>query len=160
MAEKKDNSKTLIIVALVVALGIGGYFYWRSRQKPETDVLKDVFDNLTFETGKAIIKDNSLPYLDELADVLKKQPKWHLKIIGHTDSQGSEQLNLTLSKKRSEAVKDYLTKSGVVNQITTDGFGETRPIAENTTPEGREKNRRVEFTITKPDNTISTTITK
>lgn len=158
MANKKDNSKTLIAVALVVALGVGAYFYWRSKQtKPETDVLKDVFDNLTFETGKAIIKDNSLPYLDELVGVLKKQPMWQLKIVGHTDNQGSEQINLTLSKKRSQAVKDYLVKSGVVNEITTDGFGESKPIAENTTPEGREKNRRVEFYIMKPDKTISTT---
>lgn len=157
MAEKKDNSKTLIVIALVVALGIGGYFYWKSKQKPSNEILKDVFDNLTFETGKAIIKDTSFPYLDELVVVLKKQPNWQLDVVGHTDNQGSEQFNLSLSKKRSQAVKDYLIKSGVVNPITTDGFGESKPVADNTTPEGREKNRRVEFYIKKPDNTTITT---
>lgn len=158
MAQKKDNSNTLIIVALVIALGVGGYFYWRSKQvKPEKEVLKDIFENLQFETGKAIIKDSSLPYLDDLANVLKKAPDWQLKIVGHTDNQGSEQLNLALSKKRSEAVKDYLSKSGVKNQIFTDGLGEAKPIADNNTPEGREQNRRVEFMIKKPDNSITTT---
>lgn len=156
--KKKDNSNTLIIVALVIALGVGGYFYWRSKQvKPEKEILKDIFENLTFETGKAIIKDSSFPYLDELVVVLKKAPDWQLKIVGHTDSQGSEQINLSLSKKRAEAVKEYLIKSGVVNQVFTDGFGESKPIADNNTPEGREKNRRVEFYIKKPDNTTLTT---
>ena len=52
MAQKKDNSNTLIIVALVVALGIGGYFYWRSKQvKPQKEILKDIFENLTFENS-------------------------------------------------------------------------------------------------------------
>jgi outer membrane protein OmpA-like peptidoglycan-associated protein len=158
MAQKKDNSNTLIIVALVVALGIGGYFYWRSKQvKPQKEILKDIFENLTFETGKAIIKNSSLPYLDELVVVLKKAPDWQLKIVGHTDNQGSDQINLSLSKKRAEAVKEYLIKSGVVNQIVSDGLGESKPLADNNTPEGREKNRRVEFYIKKPDNTILTT---
>lgn len=160
MAQKKDNSKTLIIVAVVLALGIGGYFYWRSRQKPEKEILKDVFDNLTFETGKAIIKDSSFPYLDELVSVLKKAPTWQLQIQGHTDNQGSEKINLALSQKRADAVKTYLVKSGVVNPIITEGFGESKPIADNTTPEGREKNRRVEFRVLKGDQVISTTETK
>ena len=104
---------------------------------------------MTFETGKSVIQNSSFPYLDELVGVLKKVPLWQLKVVGHTDSQGSETINLILSKKRAEAVKNYLLKSGVTNGIITDGFGETKPIADNSTPEGREKNRRVEFSIIK-----------
>jgi outer membrane protein OmpA-like peptidoglycan-associated protein len=151
MAQKKDNNKQLLIVALFIGLAVGTYFYFRPKKKNEIEVLKDVFDNLTFETGKAIIKDNSFASLDDLVNVLKKAPNWKLKIVGHTDNQGSESTNLMLSKKRAEAVKNYLLKSGIVNEVVTDGFGESKPIASNTTPEGREKNRRVEFTIVKPD---------
>jgi hypothetical protein len=89
--KKKDNSNTLIIVALVIALGVGGYFYWRSKQvKPEKEILKDIFENLTFETGKAIIKDSSFPYLDELVGVLKKHQIGNLKL---SDTQIVKVLN-------------------------------------------------------------------
>jgi len=156
MAQKKDNTKTLIVVAFLIALGVGGYFWLRGRKK-ESEILKDVFDNLTFETGKSIIKDSSFPYLDDLVVVLKKAPNWELQIAGHTDNQGSDKFNLELSQKRSEAVKNYLIKSGVTNVITATGFGESKPIADNNTAEGREKNRRVEFVIKKPDNTTIVT---
>ncbi len=156
MAQKKDNTKTLIVVAFLIALGVGSYFWLRGRKK-ESDILKDVFDNLNFETGKSIIKDTSFPYLDDLVGVLKKAPNWQLEIIGHTDNQGSDKFNLELSKMRADAVKNYLGKSGITNVINATGFGESKPIADNNTPEGREKNRRVEFVIKKPDNT---TITK
>lgn len=154
MAQKKENNNQLLIIALFIGLAVGTYFYFRPKKKIESEILKDVFDNLTFETGKAIIKDNSFASLDELVKVLKKAPDWKLKIVGHTDNQGSESTNLMLSKKRAEAVKTYLLKSGIVNEVATDGFGESKPISLNTTPEGREQNRRVEFYIFKPDNTI------
>ena len=156
MAKKEDNTNTLIIIAFVLAVAVGGYFYLRSKKPKDEEILKDVFDNLTFETSKSIIKDSSFPYLDDLVIVLKKKPTWQLQIVGHTDEQGSEQINLTLSKKRAEAVKEYLIKSGVQNAIFTDGFGESKPIADNKTPEGREKNRRVEFSIIKYQNPYPT----
>lgn len=146
---KEKKSKAIVTIIILALAGIGAYLLLKPKKKKEEEVLKDVYDNLTFETGKSVIQNSSFPYLDELVGVLKKVPLWQLKIVGHTDSQGSETINLTLSKKRAEAVKNYLLKSGVTNGIITDGFGETKPIADNSTPEGREKNRRVEFSIIK-----------
>jgi OOP family OmpA-OmpF porin len=153
-------NKKKIIIGTIIA-GIVGYFIWRKlRVKPEQKTLRDVFDNLTFETGKSIIKSTSFPYLDELATVLIEDPTWNLKIVGHTDNVGSDQINLRLSKARAEAVKKYLVDKGIaITRIETAGFGETKPIASNTTPDGREKNRRVEFTIIKPNGT-DVTVTK
>jgi OOP family OmpA-OmpF porin len=153
-------NKKKIIIGTIIA-GIVGYFIWRKlRVKPEQKTLRDVFDNLTFETGKSIIKSTSFPYLDELASVLIEDPTWNLKVVGHTDNVGSDQINLRLSKARAEAVKKYLVDKGIaITRIETAGFGETKPIASNTTPDGREKNRRVEFTIIKPNGT-DITVTK
>jgi OOP family OmpA-OmpF porin len=153
-------NKKKIIIGTIIA-GIVGYFIWRKlRVKPEQKTLRDVFDNLTFETGKSIIKSTSFPYLDELATVLIEDPTWNLKVVGHTDNVGSDQINLRLSKARAEAVKKYLVDKGIaITRIETAGFGETKPIASNTTPDGREKNRRVEFTIIKPNGT-DVTVTK
>ena len=73
---------------------------------------------------------------------------WKLQIAGHTDNVGNDQVNLILSKKRAEAVRDYLVSKGVpADRIRTLFFGETQPIASNDTEEGRQKNRRVEMTI-------------
>lgn len=116
--------------------------------KEEEEILKKAFDNLEFETGKAIIRENSLASLDELASLLLKKPSWRLKISGHTDNQGKPQSNLILSKKRAEAVRDYIMSKGVsADRFKVEWFGQTRPIASNKTPEGRQKNRRVEMLI-------------
>ena len=97
--------------------------------------------------------------MDELSDVLKQEPLWTLKIIGHTDNVGADDFNSELSKRRADSVRKYLVSKGVAEiNITTEGKGETTPIASNDTEQGREKNRRVEFVITKPDNTTTTTI--
>jgi len=112
------------------------------------EVLKTAFDNLEFETNKDIIFESSKPSLNELAEVLKKKTTWKLEIAGHTDNVGDDNLNLVLSKKRAEAVKAYLISQGVEEgRLITKYFGETKPIATNDTPEGRQKNRRVEMKI-------------
>jgi OOP family OmpA-OmpF porin len=104
---------------------------------------------LQFETGKAIILDNSKPYLDELANVLK-ETNWTLNLIGHTDNVGSDADNLILSKKRAEAVKIYLISKSIADvRINAIGKGESEPLVSNETVQGREKNRRVEFIIVK-----------
>lgn len=162
MAQKKDNTNNyLLIGAVVLLIGIGVYAYFKSKpvKGNEDEVLKDTFDNLTFEFGKSIIKPTSYPSLDNLADVLIKKPNWKLLIVGHTDDKGSDAVNLKLSKARAKAVADYLISKGVKSEmISHDGKGEANPIADNTTEAGREQNRRVEFTITKPDNSVTTTI--
>jgi outer membrane protein OmpA-like peptidoglycan-associated protein len=95
-----------------------------------------------------VIFESSKPSLDELAEVLKKKTTWKLEITGHTDNIGDDNLNLALSKKRAEALKSYLMSQGVEElRLLTLYFGETKPIATNDTPEGRQKNRRVEMKI-------------
>lgn len=113
------------------------------------EVLRTAFDNLEFESGKDIILEVSKVALDELADVLIKKATWKLEISGHTDNLGGENFNLVLSKKRAEALKNYLIFKGVdTNRLITFYFGETQPLIDNTTEEGRKKNRRVEMKIT------------
>jgi outer membrane protein OmpA-like peptidoglycan-associated protein len=112
------------------------------------EVLNKAFDNLEFETAKDIIKDESKPSLDELADVLLKKQTWKLEIAGHTDNVGDDAKNMVLSKKRAESLKAYLVTKGVdAIRLSTLYFGETKPIGDNNTPEGRKKNRRVEMKI-------------
>ena len=112
------------------------------------EVLKTAFDNLEFETAKDVIKDESKPSLDELATVLMKKSTWKLEISGHTDNVGDDDKNMVLSKKRAESLKSYLVSKGVeATRLNTLFFGETKPIADNNTPEGRKKNRRVEMKI-------------
>jgi outer membrane protein OmpA-like peptidoglycan-associated protein len=129
--------------------------------KNNAKILKDAYDNLTFEVGKAIIKPISFPYLDELITVIQDPEAltWSLEIQGHTDNKGGDAYNQKLSEDRANAVKKYLVDKGVkAERIIAKGFGLTKPIATNDTAEGREKNRRVEFIIKKPNApTVTTT---
>ena len=110
--------------------------------------------DLIFDTNKSDIKQENFEGLDKLSELLKKETSWKLTIEGYTDSIGSSTSNLELSKKRAASAKKYLIDKGVaVGMITSDGYGETKPIGDNTTKEGQQKNRRVVFTITKPDKT-------
>lgn len=116
--------------------------------KEEQEIINTVFSNLTFETGKSIIKASSYESLDKLVELLKKKPAFKLTIEGHTDNVGKPANNLLLSKNRAKAAKTYLTNKGVDDaRITTTGFGQKKPVTSNATPAGRAKNRRVEFTI-------------
>jgi len=111
-------------------------------------ILKQAFDNLEFNSGNAIIKNTSNASLDKLAGLLVKSPTWKLEITGHTDDQGDDKVNMLLSQKRAEAVKVYLVSKGVSSDVLrTFYFGETKPIADNATEVGRQKNRRVEMTV-------------
>ena len=117
-------------------------------EQAEQEILNTAFENLEFNTGNAVIKDVSFASLNELAALLIKKPEWKLQISGHTDNVGDAQKNLVLSKQRAEAVKTYLIAKGVdAKRLNTLFFGETQPIATNDTPEGRQKNRRVEMTV-------------
>lgn len=148
---KKENKNLLIGVGVIGAAALIWYLVRRNRKpQAEQKVLKDAYDNLQFELGKATIKPISFPSLDVLAQTLKDAPDWKLRITGHTDNTGSEPFNLKLSKARAEAVKGYLVSKGIdPTRITTDGLGSSKPIASNATAEGRNANRRVEFLIVK-----------
>ncbi|MBK7149898.1 MAG: OmpA family protein [Bacteroidetes bacterium] len=118
-------------------------------EKKEIETVKTAFENLEFETGKDIIRTSSYASLNSLAMLLVKKANYGLRIEGHTDNVGSDSNNLILSQKRATAVKNYLKKKGVEgNKLEDFGYGESKPIATNDTPEGRQKNRRVEMTIT------------
>jgi outer membrane protein OmpA-like peptidoglycan-associated protein len=117
-------------------------------EKEAQEILNTAFENLEFNTGNAVIKEVSFASLNELAALLVKKSDWKLQISGHTDNVGNPQANLVLSKKRAEAVKEYLSNHGVeAARLFTLFFGQTQPIADNSTPEGRQKNRRVEMTV-------------
>jgi hypothetical protein len=114
------------------------------------DVITKAYENLTFKTGSAEITKDSYPFLDGIAEYMKANPSFSLSIVGHTDNTGSDEYNQKLSEDRAEAVKKYLVGKGVGEiGITASGKGETEPIADNNTPEGRDKNRRVVFSVTK-----------
>lgn len=100
-----------------------------------------------FDTGSDRLRPESTPTLEEIADMLKAHPDLRIRIEGHTDSTGNPQSNLVLSEKRAAAVEDYLaTKHGIdAGRLETQGFGDTKPVGDNDTPEGRQANRRVEL---------------
>jgi outer membrane protein OmpA-like peptidoglycan-associated protein len=102
---------------------------------------------ILFDVSAATIKPESNGVLKEIADALKANSGIKVKIIGHTDSDGSEAANLDLSKKRAEAVKDALINDYGIDAsvMETDGKGESQPVADNKTKEGKAQNRRVEF---------------
>jgi outer membrane protein OmpA-like peptidoglycan-associated protein len=110
----------------------------------------EIKETIQFTPGKATIKIESYPILDEIAQVLKEVPEMRLVIEGHTDSIGDATVNKQLSQKRADAVRDYLISRGTnADRVTAVGYGEERPIADNGSESGREKNRRVEFKIVK-----------
>ncbi|MEO8173034.1 MAG: OmpA family protein, partial [Sediminibacterium sp.] len=89
----------------------------------------------------------SFPYLTRVSDMMVKKG-FSLKLSGHTDNVGSDAANMKLSKNRAESVKSYLVSQGVNSgKIEATGYGEAQPIATNKTDAGRQKNRRVEFTL-------------
>lgn len=153
---KKENKTLLIGLGVLGALGL--IWYLVSRRKTPEQVLQEVYNNLQFEVGKEVIKPTSFASLNILSQTLKDAPQWTLKLSGHTDNTGSAAFNLNLSKKRAEAVKNYLVAQGIdPKRITTEGLGSTKPIASNDTPQGREANRRVEFLVIKDASQVLTT---
>jgi outer membrane protein OmpA-like peptidoglycan-associated protein len=100
-----------------------------------------------FETDKAQLLPQSRQRLDDVASALKAQPHAEIIVEGHTDTQGSEERNRELSQERAEAVRDFLEEQGVTGRIEAVGRGESEPIADNSSPEGRALNRRVEIIL-------------
>lgn len=106
-------------------------------------------NTVNFDFNSATLTSTAKANLDKLITVLKNNPDTNINIYGYTDSVGSDSYNLTLSGKRADAVKAYLTSKGVSSsRLFTQGMGEANPVASNDTDAGRAKNRRVEFAIT------------
>ena len=110
-------------------------------------VVDEAIKNLEFDLGKSTIRPSSYPSLNSVATLLIEK-NFSLKLAGHTDNTGSMQTNMRLSKERAEAVKAYLVSKGANrSRIEATGYGPTQPIATNATADGRQQNRRVEFTL-------------
>ncbi|MEZ4388525.1 MAG: OmpA family protein [Candidatus Krumholzibacteriia bacterium] len=107
------------------------------------------FDSgLLFEVGSAGVQAPARANLEHLATILQKYPDTDILIEGHTDATGSEEFNLTLSQQRAQAVANQLAALQVsTTRFTIMGYGESQPIADNATAEGRAQNRRVELAI-------------
>ena len=113
--------------------------------------LNYIAKSIYFETAKAVIKPRSYGDLTKIAEILQEFPNVRFYIDGHTDSVGNDSYNLNLSRKRARAVKEFLESKGVDGaQLEARGFGESRPLASNSSPGGRQLNRRVEINLIKP----------
>ncbi len=136
----------------IPALG-EGEFYTESTltvqfELPQTFTL----DNVQFETGKASLTNTSYKELNELIEYLKLKETVIIEIAGHTDDVGEDASNQKLSEARANTVRNYLISKGIAaKRVVAKGYGETQPIAPNTSPEGRQQNRRTEVRILSGD---------
>jgi outer membrane protein OmpA-like peptidoglycan-associated protein len=119
----------------------------QNRLKEEMDLTgKLTIYGINFETGKATLKPESYPTLDEIYNLLKQYPTLKVSVNGHTDNQGSHDYNMKLSQNRAESVKAYLVAKGIAaDRLQAYGKGPDFPVADNDTQLGRAANRRVEF---------------
>ena len=107
---------------------------------------KFITNGIRFDVGKATLRPESMGVINTIAKLLNEHKDLNFSIEGHTDSDGNESDNLKLSEERAEAVKSALTVSGIsADRLTCKGFGESTPLDNNNTPEGKANNRRVEF---------------
>ena len=154
--------------AIGAAVGALGGYIWSSRmeaqkrsmeqatagtgvsvsQTADNQLKLDIPSDVSFDVSRADIRSNFRPVLDKFADTLKGNPATQVRVIGHTDSTGSDAVNNPLSVNRAESVRAYLGDHGVTpSRIAIDGRGEREPIADNSTEAGRAKNRRVEILV-------------
>ena len=116
------------------------------------DLYSKIFEikNLNFESGKFNIQKQYFKDLENLVILLSEQINIKIEIAGHTDSIGDNKTNVILSNNRAKSIKSYLVKNGILeSRIKCVGYGEKQPITNNSTKEGREKNRRIEIRILK-----------
>jgi outer membrane protein OmpA-like peptidoglycan-associated protein len=107
---------------------------------------KIITHGITFDVDKATIKPESMGTLNGIAQVLRENAELKFEVAGHTDNTGGAAHNLTLSQQRANAVKAQLQTLGIdASRLTTKGYGDTKPISDNLTIEGKANNRRVEF---------------
>lgn len=121
-------------------------------ETPEDDDNTLILKYVTFETGSAQLTELSRYQLDDAIAFLKKNAEVNSMLKGHTDSEGSEEINQPLSERRAAAVLDYLVSGGIdAARLSSAGYGSAQPIADNATSEGREENRRTELYVTRDE---------
>jgi outer membrane protein OmpA-like peptidoglycan-associated protein len=104
--------------------------------------------DVLFDTGSYTLKPGAREKLAKISGIVLAHPGLNLQIEGHTDSVGSDEFNQMLSERRADSVRDFLAQQGVpASSISARGFGKTQPVASNDTPEGRQRNRRVELVV-------------
>ncbi len=117
-------------------------------KKEDKEIIQIAIQKIQFETNSSILTKASYPLLDQLVAVLNNNKAYYCDIAGHTDSSGDDAHNMTLSEMRALVCYTYLTEKGInADRMTHAGYGETKPAADNATPEGRKTNRRVEFDL-------------
>jgi outer membrane protein OmpA-like peptidoglycan-associated protein len=162
--DKKDRKKRALRGAGIGAITGGGVGYYmdvqeaKLRQRLENtgvsvsrsgdNIILNLPGNITFNVDKTDVRSDFVEILGSVALVLKEYKSTMIEVAGHTDSSGSNSYNQLLSQQRAQSVSNILVRNGVAAvRIDTVGYGETRPIASNSTPQGRQQNRRVELTL-------------
>ncbi|MBF0100202.1 MAG: OmpA family protein [Desulfobacterales bacterium] len=164
----KDTKATLIGAAIGAAIGgasgagVGNMMDRQEQQyrqalaaseaaavQRQGNMLAIVFKgDVTFDTNSTFVRPGLLSEVDRIAQIMVQYPQTVIRVEGHTDSIGSEQYNQQLSERRAESVKNLLIQRGVnPYNIMAIGYGKTLPVASNATPEGRQRNRRVEIKV-------------
>lgn len=163
-SSKKDRKKGALIGAAVAGAAGAGYGYYVDKQEAELrrsmqgtgiDVQRDgdnltliMPGNVTFATDSAAISGNFYGTLNNLAQSFNQYDQNTIEIVGHTDSTGPYQHNMTLSQRRAQSVADYMRNQGVSGmRMNVRGVGPDQPIADNATAQGRQQNRRVEINL-------------
>lgn len=141
----------------MLGAGVGDYLDKQARElaeiaetkRTENGIITNLKGDILFASGKYSLKPKAQTNIIKIGQIISKYPEDRLRVIGHTDAQGSNESNAKLSKDRARMVFNQLVQSGVpAKHIQIEGMGEMRPIASNATSEGRAKNRRVEIEIT------------
>jgi outer membrane protein OmpA-like peptidoglycan-associated protein len=158
----RDKKGTAIGAAVGSAVGAGvGYNWTNIRNKlsgqtagtgtqivdqPDGSLKLNIPSQVTFDTDSATIKSSFRSVLDGVAQTISQEPNINARVVGHTDSTGNPEHNMTLSQRRAQSVGTYLVDRGVKSaRLTTEGRGETQPVASNVTEDERTQNRRVEI---------------
>ncbi|WP_443970178.1 OmpA family protein [Sphingobium sp. CR28] len=160
---RRDRTEKIVGAGIgaIAGAGVGAYMDAQERKlrqqtagtgvdvvRQGDDLLLRMPSGITFATNQAAIQPQFRGTLDQVASTLSEYPKTMIDVLGHTDSDGAEAYNQTLSERRAQSVADYLSSHGVQSvRISTRGYGEMQPIASNETPEGKAQNRRVEIKI-------------
>lgn len=146
------RKNTVVSVALLAIVG-GGCATTRQQQPPlaqpaTTGTKVGEVVGMGFESGKATLTDSGKVQIQQTVRMLKEHPTMRVAVEGHTDADGSKAFNQSLSERRARAVGKQLVAQGIAaDRIATRGFGESRPVADNSSVDGRTRNRRVEIVV-------------
>lgn len=163
IGKKAGNTAVGAVIGGAIG-GVAGAYIGKRMDKQAEEIRKTVpgaevidageglivkFDSgILFDVAKSDLKENAKTNIQNLAATMKNNPETNIMVIGHTDSDGSDDYNYSLSERRAASVKSYALSQGVAsNRLTTVGKGETEPIADNSTASGKAQNRRVEIVI-------------